>query len=94
VDSQTDPSTKNQTGLPASSAGEFQDARAEREGKERKSRPASFEVTLRRFFRDTQQSRILSITKQKRYKAKKISRRLRRHSAVRKAAIQKIKRGW
>ena len=73
---------------------QIQDAKELRENKERRNRPAGFEVILRRFFRDTQQSRILSITKQKRYKAKKISRRLRRHSAVRKAAIQKIKRGW
>lgn len=97
MDSQTDThSTQpiDDTAQPARGAGQFQDARADRERGERKSRPASFEVTLRRFFRDTQQSRILSITKQKRYKAKKISRRLRRHSAVRKAAIQKIKRGW
>lgn len=96
MDSQSDmPATSSDSAdQTAKSAVQFQDARADRERGDRTRRPQSFEVTLRRFFRETQQSRILSITKQKRYKAKKISRRLRRHSAVRKAAIQRIKRGW
>lgn len=93
MDSHTDtPSTDASSA--AQSAGQFQDARADRETRDRRTRAPGFEVTLRRFFRETQQSRILSIAKQKRYKMKKISRRLRRHSAVRKAAIQRIKRGW
>ena len=72
---------------------QFQDAKADREKTERRRAP-SFDVLLRRFFRDTQQSRILSITKEKRYKRKDVSRKMRRTSAVRKERIRRLKRGY
>lgn len=72
---------------------QYQDARADREKTERRRAPG-FEVLLRRFFRETQQSRILSITKEKRYKRKDVSRKMRRTSAVRKEHIRRLKRGY
>lgn len=54
----------------------------------------SFEVTLRRFFRDVQQSGILTEIKKRRFRDKDISRVKRRVSARRKAEIRKIKRGY
>jgi small subunit ribosomal protein S21 len=54
----------------------------------------SFDVLLRRFFRDVQQSGILSEIKRRRFFEKEISRRKRRESARRKVERRKIKRGY
>lgn len=59
-----------------------------------KRRSPSFDAILRRFFRETQQSRILSIAKEKRFKTKDISRKVRRRSATRKARIRALRRGY
>jgi ribosomal protein S21 len=73
---------------------QFQDARADRTDRERRTKTPSFEVLLRRFFRDTQQSRILSEVKARRNRREEPSRDIKRKSAVRKEAIRRIKRGW
>jgi len=62
--------------------------------KPREGRSESFEVTLRRFFRDVQQSGILTEIKKRRFRDKEISREKRRVSARRKAEIRRIKRGY
>ncbi|MDO8686768.1 MAG: 30S ribosomal protein S21 [Candidatus Berkelbacteria bacterium] len=54
----------------------------------------NFEVTLRRFFRDVQQSGILTEVKKRRYLSKDVSRAKKRVSARRKAQVRKIKRGY
>ena len=54
----------------------------------------SFDVMLRRFFRDVQQSGILTEVKKRRFHAKEISRDKRRVSARRKAEVRKMKRGY
>ena len=59
-----------------------------------KPKGENFEVTLRRFFRDVQQSGILTEIKKRRYRDKEISRTKRRASARRKTAVRKIKRGY
>jgi len=59
-----------------------------------KPKTENFEVTLRRFFRDVQQSGILTEIKKRRFRDKEISRTKRRASARRKAAVRKIKRGY
>lgn len=53
-----------------------------------------FEVMLRRFFRDVQQSGILTETKKRRFREKELSRKILRESARRKAQRRKIKRGY
>ncbi len=53
-----------------------------------------FEVMLRRFFRDVQQSGILTEIKKRRFREKDVSRKILRQSARRKAARRKIKRGY
>lgn len=53
-----------------------------------------FEVMLRRFFRDVQQSGILTEIKRRRFRDRDISRKLLRQAARRKAARKKIKRGY
>ena len=65
------------------------DNRGDREG-----RSESFDVMLRRFFRDVQQSGILTEIKKRKYHAKEISRDKRRVSARRKAEVRRIKRGY
>lgn len=59
-----------------------------------KPRSENFEVTLRRFFRDVQQSGILTEIKKRKYRDKDISRAKRRVSARRKAEVRRIKRGY
>ncbi len=59
-----------------------------------KPRSENFEVTLRRFFRDVQQSGILTEIKKRRFRDKEISRTKRRVSARRKAEVRRIKRGY
>ncbi|AKM81823.1 TPA: 30S ribosomal protein S21 [Candidatus Berkelbacteria bacterium] len=54
----------------------------------------SFDVMLRRFFRDVQQSGILTEIKKRKFHAKEISRDKRRVSARRKAEVRKLKRGY
>jgi len=63
-------------------------------GQFRPERTESFEVTLRRFFRDVQQSGILTEIKKRRYRDKEVSREKRRVAARRKAEIRRIKRGY
>jgi len=57
-------------------------------------RSQSFEVMLRRFFRDVQQSGILTDIKKRRYREKKITRSRQREIARRKSARRKVKRGF
>jgi len=54
----------------------------------------SFDVMLRRFFRDVQQSGILTDIKERRYQEKKLSRTRMREIARRKQARRKVKRGY
>lgn len=75
---------------------DFQDSRAQR-GEyrgDRSNRRAGFEVVLRRFFREVQQSRILSEVKKRRYRDKDVSRQIRRKAAIRKAARKRVRRGY
>lgn len=60
----------------------------------RTERSENFEVTLRRFFRDVQQSGILTEIKKRRFRDKELSRKKRRASARRKAEIRRAKRGY
>lgn len=74
---------------------DYQDSRAYAGSKnDSRDRRPSFDVILRRFFREVQQSRILSEVKKRRYNFKDPSRKLRRQSAIRKAISKKAKRGW
>jgi len=59
-----------------------------RKGEER------LDVMLRRFNREVQQSGILTVAKTKRYFAKDSNRRERRLAAIRKSAINRLRRGW
>lgn len=71
---------------------DFQDIKKQQE---KKDRAPSFDVLSRRFFREVQQSRILSEAKRQRFHEKnKISRKLRRESARRKAQRWQQRRGW
>ncbi len=63
----------------------------ERAPRERKE---GFESILRRFFRDVQQSGILSEAKKRRFFSKDISRKAKRVIAIRKAARKRVKRGY
>lgn len=60
----------------------------------RRERKEGFESLLRRFFRDVQQSGILTEVKKRRYFSKDISRRAKREIASRKAARKRMKRGY
>lgn len=62
------------------------------DGKREKSE--NFDVLLRRFFRDVQQSGILTEIKKRRFHSKDISRDKRRISARRKAIVRRMKRGY
>ncbi|MBI4185595.1 30S ribosomal protein S21 [Candidatus Berkelbacteria bacterium] len=74
---------------------DFQDSRDHnRDDRGSRERRPSFDVVLRRFFREVQQSRILSEVKKRRYNYKDVSRKLRRRSAIRKAAAKRAKRGY
>lgn len=61
---------------------------------ERSGKGENFDVMLRRFFRDVQQSGILTEIKKRKFHAKEISRDKRRVSARRKAEVRRIKRGY
>lgn len=61
---------------------------------QRPRQTGSLEVALRRFFREVQQSRILSEAKRRRYFTKEISREQKREIARRKTYIKKLKRGY
>ena len=61
---------------------------------DRGERGENFDVMLRRFFRDVQQSGILTEIKKRKFHAKEISRDKRRVSARRKAEVRRIKRGY
>lgn len=54
----------------------------------------SFEVLLRRFFRDVQQSGVLTEAKKRRFFEKDISRKIKRASAQRKADRKRSLRGY
>lgn len=58
------------------------------------SKEEPFEVMLRRFFRDVQQSGILTEIKKRRFREKNLSRKILRESARRKTARKKAKRGY
>ena len=60
----------------------------------RRDKTENFDVMLRRFFRDVQQSGILTEIKKRRFHAKEISRDRRRVSARRKMENRRIKRGY
>jgi ribosomal protein S21 len=60
----------------------------------RRERKEGFESILRRFFRDVQQSGVLSEVKKRRYFSKDISRTAKREIATRKAARKRMKRGY
>lgn len=53
-----------------------------------------FDVMLRRFNREVQQSGIMSTAKKNRFFEKDLNRNLRRQSSIRKAKIQSSKRGY
>jgi len=53
-----------------------------------------FEVLLRRFNREVQQSGILTVAKKRRYFEKEPNRLLRRKSAIRRTSIQSLRRGY
>jgi ribosomal protein S21 len=63
-----------------------------RQGSGERTEP--FEVMLRRFFRDIQQSGILTEIKKRRFRERELSREQIRESARRKTARKKIKRGY
>jgi ribosomal protein S21 len=71
---------------------------SEVETRERTDRPErtgmSAEVLLRRFFRDIQQSELMTEIKRRRYFEKKPSRNFRRRAAVGKEARRRLKRGY
>lgn len=64
------------------------------DNREREGRGENFDVMLRRFFRDVQQSGVLTEIKKRRFHARDISRDRRRVSARRKAQVRKMKRGY
>lgn len=71
---------------------DFQDSRGQSDYKERS---VPFDILVRRFFREVQQSRILSEARKRRYRAaKEPSRKVKRAAARRKAARKKIRRGY
>ena len=53
-----------------------------------------FDVMLRRFNREVQQSGVLTVAKTKRFFEKEVNRGERRKSAVRKNVIRKERRGY
>lgn len=53
-----------------------------------------FDMLLRTFNREIQQSGILTVAKLKRYHEKEINRDQKRRSAIRKNVIRKLKRGY
>lgn len=53
-----------------------------------------FDVMLRRFNREVQQSGILTTAKLKRFFEKEVNRGERRKSAIRKNVIRKLRRGY
>lgn len=53
-----------------------------------------FEIMLRRFNREVQQSGVLTVAKAKRYREKDINRSERRKSAIRKNVVNKLRRGY
>lgn len=55
---------------------------------------SGFEVLVRRFFREVQQSRILSEAKKRRFHSKELSRTEKRQIARRKAWVKRLKRGY
>lgn len=73
---------------------EFQSNDGPRQEGPRRERKEGFESLLRRFFRDVQQSGILTEAKKRRYFSKDISRRAKREIASRKAARKRAKRGY
>ena len=66
--------------------------RGERNRGERSGEP--YEVMLRRFFRDVQQSGILTEIKKRRFRERTLSRERLREAARRKTNRRKIKRGY
>ena len=69
-------------------------ARADYRDGERSERGENFDVMLRRFFREVQQSGILTEVKKRRFHTKDVSRSKKRVSARRKAEVRRVKRGY
>jgi ribosomal protein S21 len=65
-----------------------------RDGEDGGRAPMSVEVMLRRFFRDVQQSEIMTEIKKRRFFEKKASRNKRRAVAQVRAVRRKTKRGY
>ena len=53
-----------------------------------------FEILLRRFNREIQQSGILTVAKERRFFEKDLTRSAKRKTAIRKNVIRKLKRGY
>lgn len=68
--------------------------RSDNRNRDRDGKSENFDVMLRRFFRDVQQSGILTEIKKRRFRDKEVSREKRRASARRKTEVRKIKRGY
>jgi len=64
------------------------------DNREKSDKGENFDVMLRRFFRDVQQSGILTEIKKRRFRSKDVSREKKRITARRKMAVKKIKRGY
>jgi len=60
----------------------------------RDERGEPFEVMLRKFFREVQQSGVLTEIKKRRFRSKELTREQIREGARRKAIRRKIKRGY
>ena len=63
-------------------------------GPRREGGSEPFEVMLRRFFRDVQQSGVLTEMKKRRFRERVLTRERIREAARRKTARRKIKRGY
>jgi ribosomal protein S21 len=61
---------------------------------EKRPKQGSVELIFRKFFREIQQSRILSEAKKRRYFGKDLTREQKREIARRKAFVKKLKRGY
>lgn len=60
----------------------------------RKNNRPNFAVMMRKFYRDVQQSRILSEAKKRRFRERPVSRTDRRLAAIRQARVKKLRRGY
>lgn len=82
------------TEAPRQNQGDSRNYQRNNNSRRRERGNEPFEVMLRRFFRDVQQSGILTEIKKRRFREKELSRKILRESARRKSARRKIKRGY